>query len=161
VLLISIHEWPLYPGSGRVSEVGRGPGRGYTVNLPVPPGTGDAVYISLVRDLTLPLARAYAPELILISAGYDAHLEDPLADCAVTDAGFGAMTTLMRELAVELSVPLGCVLEGGYAVHALARSVAVTMRALLPGVSRDTLVPVDQLASQALKRLAEFWPGLA
>jgi acetoin utilization deacetylase AcuC-like enzyme len=160
VLLISIHEWPLYPGSGRASEVGGGAGSGFTLNLPVPAGTGDDVYVSLLRDVTLPLARAYAPELILISAGYDAHLEDPLADCAVTDAGFAAMTTLMRELAVELSVPLGCVLEGGYAVHALARSVAVTMQALLPGVSSEASAPVDPLASQALRRLAEFWPGL-
>jgi acetoin utilization deacetylase AcuC-like enzyme len=160
VLLISIHEWPLYPGSGRESEVGRGAGRGHTVNMPVPPGTGDDVYVSLVRDVVIPLARAYAPELILISAGYDAHFEDPLADCAVTEAGFAAMTTLMRQLAIELSVPLGCVLEGGYAVHALARSVAVTMRSLLPGVASDLSVPVDPLASQALARLAEFWPGL-
>jgi acetoin utilization deacetylase AcuC-like enzyme len=161
VLLISIHEWPLYPGSGRASEVGRGAGRGYTVNLPVPPGTGDDVYVSLVRDVVLPLAHAYAPELILVSAGYDAHFEDPLADCAVTEAGFAAMTTLMRQLAIELAVPLGCVLEGGYAVHALARSVAVTMRSLLPGVSSDPSVPVDPLASEALLRLAEFWPGLS
>jgi len=160
VLMISIHEWPLYPGSGRACEVGGGAGRGYTVNLPVPPGTGDPVYVSLVRDVALPLARAYAPELILISAGYDAHLEDPLADCAVTEAGFAAMTTLMREVALELSLPLGCVLEGGYAVHALARSVAVTMRSLLPGMTSEPSVPVDRLASQARLRLAEFWPEL-
>jgi acetoin utilization deacetylase AcuC-like enzyme len=161
VLMISIHEWPLYPGSGRASEVGGGAGRGYTVNLPVPSGTGDPGYVSLVRDVAVPLARAYAPQLILISAGYDAHLEDPLADCAVTEAGFAVMTMLMRQLAIELSVPLGCVLEGGYAVHALARSVAVTMRALLPGVSSDPAVAVDRLASDARLRLAEFWPELA
>jgi acetoin utilization deacetylase AcuC-like enzyme len=160
VLLLSIHEWPLYPGSGRASEVGRGAGRGYTVNVPVPAGTGDAAYVSLVRDLAVPLARLYEPDLILISAGYDAHLEDPLADCAVTDAGFAQMTALMRQLALELEVPLGCVLEGGYAVHALARSVAVTMRSLLPGLNSDPEVPVHPLASEALARLAEFWPGL-
>jgi acetoin utilization deacetylase AcuC-like enzyme len=160
VLLISIHQWPLYPGSGLASEVGAGPGRGHTVNMPVPPGTGDDVYVSLIRDVALPLARAYGPDLILISAGYDAHLEDPLADCAVTEAGFAAMTALMRQLALDLEVPLGCVLEGGYAVHALARSVAVTMRALLPGVTSDPAVPVDALALQGLSRLAEFWPGL-
>jgi acetoin utilization deacetylase AcuC-like enzyme len=161
VLLISFHEWPLYPGSGRASEVGSGAGLGYTVNVPVPAGTGDAAYSSLVRDLAVPLARLYEPELILISAGYDAHLEDPLADCAVTESGFAAMTTQMRELANDLGVPLGCVLEGGYAVHALARSVAVTMRALLPGMSSDLAVPVHQLAAQARVRAAEYWPGLA
>jgi acetoin utilization deacetylase AcuC-like enzyme len=160
VLLISIHQWPLYPGSGRAGEVGHGAGRGYTVNLPVPPGTGDDVYISLVRDVVLPLAGAYAPQLILISAGYDAHVEDPLAGCVVTEAGFAAMSALMRQLAIELSVPLGCVLEGGYAVHALARSVAATMRALLPGPTNDLSLPVDRLASEAVLRLAEFWPSL-
>jgi acetoin utilization deacetylase AcuC-like enzyme len=161
VLPISIHQWPLYPGSGSASEIGGGAGRGYTVNLPVPAGTGDNVYVSLVRDVVVPLARAYAPQLLLISAGYDAHCEDPLADCDVTEAGFATMTSLMRQLAIELRVPLGCVLEGGYAVHALARSVAVTMRSLLPGVSGEPSAPVDPLASQALTRLAELWPGLA
>jgi acetoin utilization deacetylase AcuC-like enzyme len=160
VLFVSIHEWPLYPGSGRTSEVGRGPGRGYTVNAPVPPRTGDDAYLSLVHDVAVPLARAYRPQLILISAGYDAHVEDPLADCAVTEPGFAGMASLMRDVAAELAVPLGCVLEGGYAVHAMARSVAATMQALLPDATGPAPVPVHPLAADALVRLQEFWPAL-
>jgi acetoin utilization deacetylase AcuC-like enzyme len=78
----------------------------------------------------IPLAREYQPQLMLISAGYDAHAEDPLANCLVTEAGYGAMTTAMRRLADELEAPLGVVLEGGYALGALARSVAATLEAL-------------------------------
>jgi acetoin utilization deacetylase AcuC-like enzyme len=129
VLFVSIHQQPLYPGSGAAHELGEGRGRGYTVNLPVPPGSGDEVFVSLVRDVALPLARAYRPELVLVSAGYDAHAEDPLADCAVSDAGFATMAALVRGLGDELAVPIGCVLEGGYEPQALARCMALTMRA--------------------------------
>ena len=121
ILFCSIHQWPLYPGTGRDTDVGEGPGEGYTVNLPVPGGSGDAVFLSLLEHVVRPLARAYAPDLVLLSAGYDAHADDPLAGCFVTDAGYGAMSASMRALAGELGVPLGIVLEGGYDLGALAR----------------------------------------
>jgi len=160
VLFVSIHQWPLYPGTGPAADVGEGPGRGFTVNLPVPPGAGDAVYVSLVRDLVVPLGRQFAPELVLISAGFDAHREDPLADGQVTEAGFAAMGSLMRSLALELEVPVGAVLEGGYAVDALARSVAATMEALAAeGGSLSADQPPTPAAVEARSRLAEFWPG--
>ncbi len=130
VLFVSIHQLPLYPGSGRGSELGHGRGHGYTINLPVPPGSGDETFVSLVRDLALPLARSYRPELVLVSAGYDAHDDDPLADCTVSDAGFALMTELVRDLGAELAAPVGCVLEGGYDVDALARCVVLTMQTL-------------------------------
>jgi len=160
VMFISIHQWPLYPGSGRLSDFGDGAGNGYTVNLPVPPGTDDEAYLSLVDDVVKPLAREYKPQLLLISAGYDAHIEDPLADCAVTDEGFAGMAAQMRDLAGYLDVPLGCVLEGGYAVHALARSVAATMSALLPGVQAPDTGVAHPLARDALLRLNVLWPDL-
>jgi acetoin utilization deacetylase AcuC-like enzyme len=130
VLFLSIHQWPLYPGSGRPSETGSGAGRGYTVNLPVPAGTGDHEYLSLLQDTALPLARLYKPELLLISAGFDAHRDDPLAECVVTEQGFAAMTEILRALCAELGIPLGLVLEGGYDLGALARSVVATMEVL-------------------------------
>jgi acetoin utilization deacetylase AcuC-like enzyme len=119
----------------------------------------------LVRDVALPLARGYEPQLILISAGYDAHDDDPLADCAVTDDGFVAMTALMRDLGAELEVPVGCVLEGGYDVDALARCVALTMQTLAEpagggGPAADGEIPVHRFAEKALERLAPFWPQL-
>ena len=131
VLFVSIHQWPMYPGTGAASEVGDGPGRGLTVNLPVPAGSDDEVYCSLVDDVAVPLARRFEPRLVLISAGYDAHRDDPLAGCEVTEAGFAAMARSMRAVAGELGAPLGCVLEGGYELRALARSVAATMGALV------------------------------
>jgi len=163
VLFTSIHESPLYPGTGPASDVGSGDGRGFTVNLPVPAGSGDATFRSLVDHVVVPLARAYTPQLILISAGYDAHREDPLADCTVTDSGFGELTRSLRDVAGELGVPVGAVLEGGYALSALARSVAVTMAVLGDSGSERPVgdpVPVVALSERALERLAEFWPGL-
>jgi acetoin utilization deacetylase AcuC-like enzyme len=164
VLFCSIHQSPLYPGTGAASDVGSGAGRGFTVNLPVPPGSGDAAFRSLVDHVAVPLARMYSPQLLLISAGFDAHREDPLADCAVSDQGFAGMARSLRQLAAELSVPVGAVLEGGYALDALARSVAVTMEELAgeggDGAGADA-VAVDPLAERARERLAaEFWPGL-
>src|SRR4051812_18475191 len=127
VLFASIHEWPLYPGTGPASDVGSGRGEGYTVNLPVPAGSGDAAWVSLVMHVVGPLARAYEPGLVLVSAGYDAHAEDPLAGCRVSDAGFAAMAAAVRMFAADVGAPVAAVLEGGYAVDALARGVCETL----------------------------------
>ena len=162
VLFVSIHQRALYPGTGAVTDVGVGDGVGYTVNLPVAAGSGDAVYASLVEHVAVPLARAYEPQLVLLSAGYDAHRDDPLAGCTVTDAGFGAMASSMARACRELSVPVGAVLEGGYDLGALARSVVVTMEVLggVEGAAPDEGLEVAPDAEQARRRLAEWWPGL-
>ncbi len=131
VLFVSIHESPLYPGTGAGSDTGEGEGQGFTVNLPVPPGAGDAEYTALIDETVVPLAHEYRPQLMLVSAGFDAHRDDPLADCQVTEAGFAAMTRSLCEVADSVAAPLGCVLEGGYALEALGRSVAATMEALV------------------------------
>jgi acetoin utilization deacetylase AcuC-like enzyme len=133
VLYVSIHEAPLFPGSGPASDRGSGAGEGFTLNLPVPAFSGDDVFCELVHERVIPLAREYRPQLIMISAGYDAHAEDPLADCLVSEAGFATMTTAMRRLGEELEAPVGVVLEGGYELGALARSVAATLQALSAG----------------------------
>ncbi len=164
VLFLSIHQSPLYPGTGPAADVGAGDGQGFTVNLPVPVGSGDAVFRSLVDHVAVPLARAFTPQLVLISAGFDAHREDPLADCQVTDAGFAALARSMRRVSDELAVPVGAVLEGGYALDALARSVAVTLEALAaPEGSAGSAaadVAVAPVARDALARLTPWWPGL-
>ncbi|HWF34933.1 MAG TPA: histone deacetylase [Solirubrobacteraceae bacterium] len=163
ILFISIHQRALYPGTGAVTDVGRGEGVGYTVNLPVPAGSGDAVYGSLVEHVAVPLARAYEPQLVLISAGYDAHRDDPLAGCTVTEEGFAAMASSMRRVADELAVPVGGVLEGGYDLGALAHSVAATLEVLgaaePPAPGEEPAVAPE--AEQARRRLAEWWPDLA
>ena len=130
VLFCSLHQMPLYPGSGHASESGAGAGAGYTLNLPVPPGAGDDAFLSRIGGPVSDRVRDFAPELVLVSAGFDAHVEDPLASCRVTEAGFAAMAEAVRGLAEEFTAPLGLVLEGGYDVDALARSVLATMQAL-------------------------------
>jgi acetoin utilization deacetylase AcuC-like enzyme len=130
VLYISIHQTGLFPGSGAASDQGAGAGTGFTLNLPVPAGSGDDVFCALVDQRVLPLARSYEPQLVLISAGYDAHAEDPLADCRMSEVGYAKMTASLRALCDELEAPLGAVLEGGYALDALARSVAATLAEL-------------------------------
>jgi acetoin utilization deacetylase AcuC-like enzyme len=130
VLYASIHQSPLYPGTGPAEDVGAGAGRGFTLNLPVAAGSGDDAFLELVAERVRPRALEYRPQLILISAGYDAHAEDPLAGCRVTTAGYGELTAAMRELAGELGAGLGLVLEGGYSLEALSASVAATLAEL-------------------------------
>jgi acetoin utilization deacetylase AcuC-like enzyme len=159
VLFVSIHESPLYPGTGPASDAGSGPGEGYTVNLPVPAGSGDAAWCSLVEHVVGSLGLEYRPGLILLSAGFDADARDPLAGCQVTSAGFARMAASMRALADELDVPLGVVLEGGYDLEALAEGVAATLETVgAEEPAERPAVPLHPLAAQAAGRLAERWP---
>jgi acetoin utilization deacetylase AcuC-like enzyme len=161
VLFVSIHEWPLYPGTGPASFVGTGEGEGYTVNLPVPGGSGDAVFRSLVAHVVAPLVEAWEPELVLVSAGFDAHRLDPLASCAVTEGGFAGMTATLRACCDAVGAPLGLVLEGGYDLRALAGSMAALMPVLVDDATPDPgPVEVHPLADDALRRLEPYWPAV-
>jgi acetoin utilization deacetylase AcuC-like enzyme len=163
VLFVSIHESPLYPGTGPASDVGSGRGEGFTVNLPVPGRSGDDVWCSLTEHVVVPLAQAYEPSLVLVSAGFDGHVDDPLASCRITDDGYAAMAASVRRLADGLGVPLGLVLEGGYDLEALSRSLVRTLEVFgaptAPAAS-ETL-PMHPLAAQAARRLADRWPSFA
>ena len=163
VLFCSIHQSPLYPGTGPARDVGSGEGVGYTVNLPVPSGSGDETFCSLVEHVVVPLGREYRPRLVLVSAGYDAHRAEPLASCECTVDGYRAMAGSVRRLAEELEIPAGIVLEGGYDLRGLATSLIATLEALggvdPPPVDRD--LEVHPLAAAAAERLAERWPALA
>ena len=130
VLYASIHQSPLYPGTGRADEVGTAAGEGMTINLPVPPGSGGETFRSLVQHVVVPAGRALAPGLIVLSAGFDAHVDDPLASCLVRTTDYGDMTAAMRDLGRDLGAPVLICLEGGYDVDALAASVLATVRAM-------------------------------
>jgi acetoin utilization deacetylase AcuC-like enzyme len=165
VLFVSIHQSPLFPGTGPASDVGEGEGRGFTVNLPVLPGSGDEIWVSLVEHVVVPLAQAFEPQLMLVSAGYDAHRDDLLADCAVTEEGFAAMARAVSGACRSLVAPVGGVLEGGYALGALGRLVAATLQAFstpasVAGWGRAAEVRVAPIARDARDRLAEWWPQL-
>jgi acetoin utilization deacetylase AcuC-like enzyme len=130
VFYASIHQGGgFYPGTGPRSDVGSGAGAGFSLNLPVPAGAGEELWLGLVEHHVLPAARAFEPDLVLVSAGYDAHAADPLASCLLGAGSFAQMTCQLRDLAAELGAPLGFVLEGGYEPAALAESVAATMAA--------------------------------
>jgi acetoin utilization deacetylase AcuC-like enzyme len=161
VLFMSIHEWPLYPGTGPASDVGSGAGEGYTVNVPVPGGTGDLAYSSLIEHVAGGLVAAWEPQLVLVSAGFDAHRDDPLASCRVTEEGFARMAASLRRAADVAGAPLGLVLEGGYDLGALSRSMAAVMPVLVAPETPAALdVELHPLAARALERLEPYWPGL-
>ena len=162
VLFVSLHESPLYPGTGPASDLGSGEGLGYTVNLPVPGGSGDETYRSLIDHVVVPLIGAWEPQLVLVSAGFDAHSLDPLATCRVTERGYAGMTASLRRACAAVGAPIGLVLEGGYSLDALTQSVAALMPALVADSPPDApdAVAVHPLSLQAADRLAPWWPGV-
>jgi acetoin utilization deacetylase AcuC-like enzyme len=130
VLFVSVHQELWYPGTGLLEEVGEGPGEGFTVNVPLPSETGDGGYEEAFGEVVLPLVSAYRPDLIIVSAGYDAHFADPLGGMVLTARGFGRLTRLVDEAVRPLDTPLLAVLEGGYDLEALGASTVATLEAL-------------------------------
>jgi acetoin utilization deacetylase AcuC-like enzyme len=132
VLFFSTHQYPHYPGTGGWNETGAGPGLGYTANVPLPAGVGDAGFRHIFAEILEPLAERFRPELILVSAGYDAHWNDPLAGLRLSLDGYWEMARSVVALAGRLcGGRLVVTLEGGYDLDVLACGVANTSRALL------------------------------
>jgi acetoin utilization deacetylase AcuC-like enzyme len=129
VLFVSLHQHPFYPGTGAPEERGRGAGAGATVNVGFPDGTGSEAYGEAFRQVVLPHLERFAPEVVIVSAGYDAHSRDPLAGLELEAATYGAMTTALDRFCGE-DRSLALVLEGGYDLEALETSVAACARAL-------------------------------
>jgi acetoin utilization deacetylase AcuC-like enzyme len=163
VLFVSLHQWPLYPGTGSPREVGRGAGAGRTCNLALPSGSGDEVYGEAFRRVVLPLLRAHAPDIVLVSAGFDAHTRDPLAAMELGEHAYGAMASaLVREAEALGHGRVGFLLEGGYDLVALEASVAATARAALgetdldlpegrvPDAARDSIEATRRAVEAAL-----------
>ncbi|HEY4485302.1 MAG TPA: histone deacetylase [Nitrospiria bacterium] len=124
VYYFSVHQHPLYPGTGRADEHGSGKGEGFTLNCPMPAGKGDEEYLSVFEKSLRPAVEAFRPDFFVISAGFDAHREDPLANMRVTEEGFGEMTRRVKAWADRYAGGrvISC-LEGGYNLEALGRSV--------------------------------------
>ena len=165
MLYVSTHQYPYYPGSGAVEETGRGPGNGFTVNLPLEVGAVDDDYRTVFDDVVVPVVRQFEPDLVMISAGFDAHERDPLAGMRLTTGAFGAMTMALRRVAEECCRGrLIAVTEGGYDLQALAASLDTAIEALASGPA-DPRWPASGIASTrgrdtvALSRrtLAPFW----
>ncbi|HKO46230.1 MAG TPA: histone deacetylase [Polyangiaceae bacterium] len=142
VLFVSLHQSPLYPGTGAAEENGAGDGRGYTLNIPLSAGASDAVYGAAIERIVAPVLEAYRPNLLLFSAGFDAHARDPLAQMQLSDSGFRAI--VRRTLAaLGPGVPVGMALEGGYDLTGLGSSLAAVLEGLGQGPMHN--IPAEQL----------------
>jgi acetoin utilization deacetylase AcuC-like enzyme len=132
VLYISSHQWGIYPGTGRAEETGIGGGKGFNLNIPLPAGAGDAAFDHIADEIIAPAAARFAPQMILVSAGFDAHWADPLASLQLSTTGYFRLARALVALADELCAGrLVFALEGGYHTGALADSVCAVLHALL------------------------------
>jgi acetoin utilization deacetylase AcuC-like enzyme len=162
VLVFNAHQWPLWPGTGALEEIGIGEGCGFTVNCPLPAGFDDAGYVSMFKRVLLPIATSYRPQLVLVSAGFDAHRDDPLGGMNVTEHGFAAMCAIVREIANNhANGRLALTLEGGYDLRGLSQSVHACVTALAGSSVADVDGPIASSAA-VIDRLCEFhrrhWP---
>lgn len=172
VLFISTHQYPHYPGTGGIREVGHGPGEGFTVNVPLASGAGDMEYLAVFRMLVEPLLDAFSPELVLVSAGFDAHEKDPLGGMNLTEDGYEILIKILMRKASELcSDRVVLALEGGYNVTALRNSVKRILLSLStydPGALEAEIEPdMDRLPYTFRARLRDvlstqgkYWPTL-
>ncbi len=146
VLYFSTHQYPHYPGTGSYDETGSVEAKGTKINVPLPPFCGDREYVQIFNEILVPAARRYRPELILVSAGFDGHWMDMLAQMQLTVSGYRKMASILMELAGELCRGrLLFVLEGGYDLKAIAASVEATFEVLLEKtVDEDPLGPPPQ-----------------
>ncbi len=172
VLFFSIHQYPHYPGSGSIRETGYGPGEGYTVNVPLSAGAGDDEYLAVCNMIIAPILEQYKPELILVSAGFDAHYSDPLGGMNLTEDGYEQMLQLlMRVAANHCHERLILTLEGGYSLTALRDSVSRILTNLCSYDPLTAPIPpvssIEELASSHKNRIKDvlyiqgkYWPDL-
>ncbi len=163
VLYFSTHQFPFYPGTGAADEVGGPDAAGRTVNVPWPSGCGDAEYLAAFDRLLLPIARRFEPELVLVSAGFDAAEGDPLGEMHLSAAGYAAMTMRLQELSGGRLV---LALEGGYNLTAIARAADACLRVLLgedppeEGPAGEPSVQGARVLEAVRRAQSRYWPGL-
>lgn len=158
VLFISTHQEGIYPGTGAVRDVGRGAGVGYTINIPMPAGCGDASYLRVFDEIVIPAARRYQPQLVLVSAGFDAHWTDPLAWMRLTLDGYATLAKKVYDVAQECcDGKIAYVMEGGYNLDALANGMANLARLLVGDSTSDSIgEPTDRHSEPDIsRRIAE------
>ena len=159
VLFVSLHQFPFYPGTGAPTEIGRDAGLGYTANLALPAESGPETYGAAFREVVLPVVQQYAPELVLVSAGFDAHERDPLASMNLDRQTYGALASSLLDLVDTLGHGrIGFVLEGGYDLYALSDSVQEVAGALL---GARTELPLGRLHSREREAIARTCEQLA
>ena len=168
VLFVSVHQHPFYPGTGAASEIGRGPGRGFTVNAALEAGCTDGDYLLVFERVVRPIVERFAPELLLVSAGFDAHEHDPLAHMRLTSAGYARLAAVLTGLADRHARGrLAAITEGGYELTALGESLHALVRVLggetawLQARTFEPSTGRGERAADAVRAAqAAFWPGL-
>lgn len=166
VLYTSSHQFPYYPGTGAVEETGKDAGEGFTLNVPMPPGMGDAGYVQIYRDIFVPVGKEFDPHMILVSAGFDTHEQDPMGGMRVTQAGFAALAGEILSLAdAACGGKVVFALEGGYNLAGLERSlvsVLEVMSAVHEGSQRfEASEPAEELIESVRQVHGKFWKCLA
>ena len=169
VLYVSTHQFPFYPGTGAVDEIGAGEGRGFTVNIPMEAESTDADYALVHREVVGPVLNDFRPELVLVSAGYDAHERDPLASMRMTADGY---TDILRRLCMaSKQSPVALVTEGGYDLAALGTCLDAALRdaqltreeSAMSDVKNSFAEPAgrgERAVTEVRRALGSFWPGL-
>jgi len=161
VLYLSVHQSPFYPGTGEAGAVGRGEGLGFTANVPLPAGSGEDLYAAAFAGVFLPVLREFGPEVILVSAGFDAHVDDLLGGMALRSGSFGRFAALISDLSREVGAgPPAFVLEGGYNLDALTESVAATMRGVGEKAPDWEYSGGVRSVQKSREALASFWRSL-
>jgi acetoin utilization deacetylase AcuC-like enzyme len=154
LLYFSTHQYPFYPGTGGIDEAGSGRGEGATVNVPLPAGCNDAHYVGALQRILVPLTLAFRPEMLLVSAGFDAHHDDPLAAMRVTGEGFAAMAAIVRALADDVcGGRLAYFLEGGYSISGLREGAGAVLDAVLTPEAPSLPPPVEAPSGSLLEQL--------
>ncbi len=166
VLYLSTHQHPHYPGTGGIHETGKDEGEGFTLNVPMPAGMGDSEYLRVFREVLVPAGLEYRPELVLVSAGFDAHRDDPLGGMELSSAGYGAISAAILRLAEEACGGKAVfVLEGGYNLRALEESIGAVLTVMTGGDALGVKGPgPDADADELLKELrsvhGHYWRSL-
>lgn len=157
VLFISTHQFPFYPGTGAMDEIGVNDGEGCTINVPLPAGCGDAEYLRVFEEIVAPAANKFEPEWILVSAGFDPHRRDPLGGMNVTEEGFGAMAEILLRLAERhADGKIAFLLEGGYDLAALQKSVAAVLNAMQQRTLNDSPFAKSEKIQPLIRRIRQI-----
>jgi acetoin utilization deacetylase AcuC-like enzyme len=164
VLYLSTHQSPFYPGTGGIHETGRDEGEGFTLNVPMPAGMGDGEYLRIFREVLVPVGLEYRPDLIVVSAGFDAHRADPLAGMALSSGGYAGIAAEILRLAREAcGGKVVFALEGGYNLLALEESIRAVLEVATGARAVETIAPGDG-ADPLLKELravhGQYWASL-
>ncbi|MBK5233587.1 MAG: histone deacetylase [Thermoleophilia bacterium] len=169
VLYISLHQWPLYPGTGSVDEVGEGEGEGFNVNLPMPPGSGDREYGQAIEAVVEPILDEFDPQLLIVSAGQDGHAADTLSNQMISATGFRDMAGGAAAFAKAKGIGLVVLHEGGYNVSTLPQLDHAILGGLgsfptdLTDIFAEGAPPVSEWPdrlTEILKMQGRYWPGL-